>query len=138
MGEKVKVNVRGIHRDAQGNEMVSETVAFGEYYERGGSHYVLYEETLEEEGESIRTMIKIKEPFLELTRKGSVNTKLIFEKGELHRTSYQTPYGLMEFDVKTHQMDCRRMGKHMDISMEYDLLSGEEKIGSYRLEISVT
>ena len=44
MGEKVKVNVRGIHRDAQGNETESETVAFGEYYERGGSHYVLYEE----------------------------------------------------------------------------------------------
>ena len=59
MGEKVKVNVRGIHRDAQGNEMVSETVAFGEYYERAGSHYVLYEETLEEEGESIKTMMKI-------------------------------------------------------------------------------
>lgn len=123
--KKVQITVRGLQHDEDGSETVTETIAAGEYYEKGGSRYVIYEEILEEDGKPVRNIIKLKECLLELTRRGEAfNTRMVLEQGKTHRTGYATPYGLLEFGVRTDRIACRERDEAVEILAEYELLNG--------------
>lgn len=126
MTKEVRITVRGVQRSADGDETVTETAADGEYYQRDGSHYLLYEEVCEDG--SIKNLIKQREAFLQLTRKGAVSAVMRFEPGQIHGTEYATPYGLLRLGVKTHRLDCMAEGNRLEIQAAYDLTVGEEII----------
>lgn len=147
--KKVQITVRGLQCEEDGSETVTETAAAGEYYEKNGSRYVIYEEIPEETGRTVRNIIKLKECLLELTRRGAaLDTRMVLEQGRTHRTGYATPYGLLEFDVRTDQIDCREQDDVIEILAQYELLGGMEDdcrtagqtaqgLGLRRLEIRI-
>lgn len=135
MTRNVWITVRGIQRDADGNESVTETVVSGEYYEKGGSCYFLYEETPEGESGTVKNVIKQKDTLLELTKKGVVNARMVFEQGRTHMTNYMTPYGALALGVKTDRVECLTGPDSFALRAEYELLSGEELISECQITI---
>lgn len=133
----VRITVRGIQRDEDGNELVTETVSDGEYYERGGSIYLFYEEFPEEESRAVKHTIKCKENVLELTKKGLVNARIIFEPGQTHMTDYATPYGLLRLGVKTRGVNSLVGENVLEIQAEYALTSEEEILNECEILIRV-
>lgn len=134
MTKEVRITVRGVQRSADGDETVTETVAGGEYYQRDGSHFLLYEETGGEG--SIKNLIKQREKVLQLTRKGAVNAAMRFEPGQQHGAEYETPYGLLRLGVKTHRLDCLAEENRLEIQAAYALTAGEEIISECEIRIS--
>ena len=65
--------------DSQGDQEPIEIVVPGQYYFRNGSHYLRYEELLDETAEPTINYIKMSEKGLEVSKKGLVNVHMVFE-----------------------------------------------------------
>ena len=91
MTREVLLKVQGL-QIAPGEESEAiEVIAPGEYYFRNGKHYFLYDEVMEGQEESTRNIIKVRNDYMELTKKGVVNVHMVFEKNKQHVTYYYTP-----------------------------------------------
>ena len=83
MEKEVLIHVKGLHMlDTQDGEEPIEIVVPGEYYFRNGSHYLRYEELLEDQGDPTINYIKISPRGMEVRKKGVVNTHMVFEQGK--------------------------------------------------------
>ena len=100
----VLVSVKSIQRDSNGEDTVVELVSPGSYAERNGVKYVRYEESSVTGLEGVKTTIKIYPDSIVLLRKGSVNMRHEYIRGELKETVYETPYGELHMAVKTHEL----------------------------------
>ena len=83
MEKEVLIHVKGLHMmdTPEGDEPI-EIVVPGEYYFRNGSHYLRYEEMLDEQGDPTVNYIKISSRGMEVRKKGQVNTHMVFEQGK--------------------------------------------------------
>ncbi len=132
---EVQIVVRGIHRDEDGREAVTEFAGCAEYYDRGGSRYLIYEETDGENG-GTRNVLKWKkspdlpgddtQTVLELTKRGAVNARMVFEPGKTHMTDYATPCGLLQLGVETARVSCMEEADTLQLRAEYALTAQNE------------
>lgn len=127
--EKVKVTITGEHtRPGNSGEKESHTettrneVAGILRRAKGGVILLEYEEALEE-GVDIVTFnrVKIKPSSLEISRKGSVDTELVWKEGEDQDTEYKTPYGQMKMHIHTERYQTYQLerGKRIIAEAEY-------------------
>lgn len=101
MNKDVRLIIQGL-QFAENEESESvKTSANGTYYEKAGSHYVLYEEPFDEYGNPIQSRIKFSENYLQLHKSGPVKTDMIFVPGQRNIAKYQTPYGTMHIGIDT-------------------------------------
>lgn len=89
MQKEVLIHVRGLQMmDAQGDQEPIEIIVPGQYYFRNGSHYLRYEELLDETAEPTINYIKVSGKGLEVSKKGLVNVHMVFEQGKKHDLLY--------------------------------------------------
>lgn len=136
MGRLAWLTLTGRQRDPEGGETITELSAEAECYERGGSLYILYQEK-SEDGTLTKNRIKFKEGFLELTKKGSVNTSMIFEPGREHMTDYTTPFGLLRLGIRTDTVEARPKKGSLEITAAYTLSAGGKDISHCFISIKI-
>ena len=106
MDKEVLIHVRGLQTiDADGDQEPVEIVVPGQYYFRNGSHYLRYEEILEDFAEPTINYIKISPKGMEVRKKGVVNVHMVFEQGKKNMTYYTTPYGTIEMGIAATNMN---------------------------------
>ena len=114
MEKEVLIHVKGLHMmdTPEGDEPI-EIVVPGEYYFRNGSHYLRYEEMLEDHGDPTVNYIKISPKGMEVRKKGQVNTHMVFEQGKRNMAFYTTSFGTLDMKVnysldlnQEHVADC--------------------------------
>ena len=70
MTKDVLVTINGIHTmDEEDNDV--EMVVRGDYYQKNGKHYILYEEVLEGMEETVKNVIKISDSSMDIIKKGA-------------------------------------------------------------------
>lgn len=106
MDNYVSLAIVGRQRGEDGEEAVTKLYVTARYWQRCGSHYFLYEETLEESGAVIQNTLKLKDGVLELVKRGTVNSRMVFETGKTYLTDYDTPYGRLKIDLHTKALDA--------------------------------
>ena len=106
MAEKLTITLTGIQQDETGERDINSTTAPAEYYEKNGTHYIFFEEKDSETGSTVKSTIKFKNQILELTKKGNVTTRMVFETGQEFLTDYITPLGCLQMGIQTHSVDC--------------------------------
>jgi uncharacterized beta-barrel protein YwiB (DUF1934 family) len=122
--KEVRITIKGIQKNEEAEE-VMETAAFGEFAIVGSSYYLRYEE-ISEEGETIKTMIKLSEDRVEVTKKNGVDSKMIFVVGQTTSTDYATPYGTLQMEMETERADFGLVDDCLEVNLEYSLyLNGE-------------
>ena len=108
MTKEVIVTIQGLQFDAesQGEEELDkiESIYPGEYYLRSGSHYILYDELMEGEATPIKNVIKLRDKEFTLTKKGIINTQMVFTEGKKNMTSYVTPFGNIMIALDTEKI----------------------------------
>lgn len=105
MAEKIMLTLEGRQRDESGEETVTRLRTQADYSIRNGSHYILYEEKLPDSEAVVRNLIKLKGSVLEMTKRGPVSSRMVFEVGQSHRTEYVTPYGILPLEVCTQELE---------------------------------
>ena len=135
MARKAELSLTGRQRDQDGEESVTESRMTADYYEKDGSSYILYEETQEDSGDIVRSIIKYNGSTLEMTRRGAVRSGMIFQAGQAHRTDYVTPYGTLPLEVATREASFSRKEDGTVIRLEYTLSSGGQFLSHYTMDI---
>ena len=108
MDKEVLIHVRGLQTmDADGEQEPLEIVVPGQYYFRNGSHYLRYEEVMEDFAEPTVNYIKISQKGMEVRKKGVVNVHMVFEQGKKNMTFYTTPYGTIEMGIAATNLDLK-------------------------------
>ena len=108
MDKEVLIHVRGLHMmEEDGEQEPVEIVVPGEYYFRNGSHYLRYEEILEDFSEPTINYIKISPKGIEVRKKGIVNVHMVFEQGKKnnHKRKIKTDC-LPDYHIRLQSVFC--------------------------------
>ncbi len=137
MNKKVQLTISGLHMDAEAEHANVETVVNAEYFQRGDSHYLLYEEMVEGFEKPSKNRIKFRNDLLELNRKGLLETHMVFEEGRTHMTNYVTPYGQLLLGINTKRIQMQEQEKCIVVTVEYRLEADGEYLTDSRIELRV-
>ncbi len=104
---QVMLKIVGTQTSLDGEENTIELVTEGKYYEKNESIYLVYDESELSGMEGSTTTLKIdddKNRKVMMKRFGTNESKLIFEKGVRHKSTYKTMYGNMDMEIVTNQI----------------------------------
>lgn len=104
MKKEVLITIVGLHNSDSDSDKI-DTICDGTYGKLGETHVVTYEET-DEDGVVYKTTLRLRDGYLEVTKKGTITSKLVYEKDRKTVTEYNTPYGAisLEFDTKIFEV----------------------------------
>ncbi len=118
----------------EGDEPI-EIVVPGEYYFRNGSHYLRYEEMLEDHGDPTVNYIKISPKGMEVRKKGQVNTHMVFEQGKRNMAFYTTSFGTLEMGISATNLELKESDSRLDMKVNYSLDLNQEHVADCCLDI---
>lgn len=135
MTRRVYITITGVQRDDAGEETTAELSATGEYFEKNGGLYLLYEETDPESGAVIKNTLKTRGRNVTLTKRGIVQSQMRFAPEEMHPAEYVTPYGILRLQVYTEDVKILFGDAMGEIRLRYALYSGGELLSRCRLTV---
>ena len=136
MEKEVLIHVKGLHMmDAPEGDEPIEIVVPGEYYFRNGSHYLRYEEMLEDHGDPTVNYIKISPKGMEVRKKGQVNTHMVFEQGKRNMAIYTTSFGTLEMGISATNLELKESDSRLDMKVNYSLDLNQEHVADCCLDI---
>ncbi len=74
---------------------------------------------------------------VELKKSGAYTAIMTFSEGEDTKTQYITPFGNMEFDVKTYYVKKTQNDDFIVLELKYDLLSPETVMSKHEMIIKI-
>ena len=137
MNKNVVIRIEAIQRYPGQKPEKTVTEAGGEYFLRGGSTYVIFEESQEGFTEKVKSMLKIKNNSVELTKKGLIHSHMFFEEGVPFATEYKTPFGGFRLDIHTEKLEVKEMPDEIVVEIEYSLETQEQPVADCNIRISI-
>lgn len=127
MKKKVYVSILGsttVDGDCDNTEFVTE----GEYVQRNGKYFLKYQEQIDSDLGECSTVIKMNDDVVVMSRSGSANTQMIFEKGKRHMSHYETPLGSFTIGVSTDSLvvDVDENGGSVKVNYVLDINSSAQ------------
>ena len=120
MTRDVLVSITGARFSEHDKEDV-EMIIGGDYFWKNGKHYVLYEEVMEESGEVVKNTVKITPDSMDILKKGSINTHMVFQKGQKNVSCYLTPVGELTVGIETRDIEITETEDFLKVDVEYAL-----------------
>ena len=140
MTEKVYVTVKGLHvgtaADGSQDEDKIEVINVGVYKCVAGKEYIKYDEVYDD-GDKFKTIIKLKDNGVELTKKGTVTTHMSFIEGEKTRNLYETPYGSVYMGIYSKNVDIVHEENKITVAIDYSIEVNYQLVSDSRVEICV-
>ena len=126
-----KVLVTVSSKQAEGTETLSQEYRRmpGQYYEKGGARYLVYEEPEGESGRAARVVLCLRtDPALtlQITRKGESRTQITLVPGRETAGIFETPFGNIPLRVATRSLEIleetweRATGEDTQMSLPED------------------
>ena len=138
MDKNVLIHIRGLQMmDPADEQEPIELVVPGQYYFQNGSHYLRYEDLMDETStEPTVNYIKISSKAVEVRKKGLVNVHMVFERGKKNMTYYSTPYGTVEMGIAATGVMIEESENGIDMKVDYALEMNEEYVADCYLTVS--
>ncbi len=140
MTKEVLISISGLQFELNSEEPV-EVISVGEYYERNGKHYIVYDELLMEgdnSHEMTKNRIKISDDQVDIVKKGANNVHMIFEKNKKNLTFYNTPFGDLLIGLYTTAIKVSQEEEEIRVELEYALDINSNHISDCSITIKVT
>ena len=126
MNREVELVLSGLHASGQEQESEAvETVQPAQYFKRNDSHYLLYEEKMDEDQAPCRSRIKFRDHLLELTRQGTAEMHMIFEENKRH------------MGIETGRVLVEEQEDQIHVTVEYTLDHEGEPLSESCLKIHI-
>ncbi|MCH5273742.1 MAG: DUF1934 domain-containing protein [Lachnospiraceae bacterium] len=136
MTKNVIISLTGLQYAVEEAEAPIEVINFGQYYKKGETHYLFYEDT-GENGTSVKCRIKVSRDELELQKRDRLSTRLLFMPGEKYFTNYETPYGSLLVGVATQSLEFLEEEEFLRAKLRYDLEINNERTADCTLILKV-
>lgn len=136
MNKDVLIHVRGLQRmETDDAQEPIEIVVPGQYYFRNGSHYLRYEEMLDDTAETTVNYIKMSPNGVEVRKQGQVNVHMVFEEGKKNKTFYNTPYGTLQMGISATGLELKESEDGIQMKVDYALDMNEEHVADCYLTV---
>lgn len=135
----IKIKGKQIYDNQEEDQM--EFITDGQLYERNGAIYMVYEESEVSGMKGCKTTLKLQGETLRMKRMGvpGFNSEMYFEKGKRFSHTYETPYGPMDMEMLTREVnidfDKEALKGSIDVSYNVSLHGVAE--GKNKLEIEI-
>ena len=136
MNKDVLIHVRGLQMmETDDAQEPIEIVVPGQYYFRNGSHYLRYEEMLDDTAETTVNYIKMSPNGVEVRKQGQVNVHMVFEEGKKNKTFYNTPYGTLQMRISATGLELKESEDGIQMKVDYALDMNEEHVADCYLTV---
>ena len=135
MDENVVIKISGLQIVENTGDNV-EVIAKGKYYLKKDKHYLLYEEYENDENTKTSNMIKFNNDIVEITRKGQVDGKLIFQENQKKQSLYSTPMGDLLIEVLTKEIEVSDDDDDVNLKIKYQIHVDGNKVSDNEIDIS--
>lgn len=137
MKKDVLVSISGLQYEIDKDEAI-EVISVGEYYNRNGKHYVIYEEMLDNTDEVSNCTIKIAEKQIDIIKRGASNVHMIFEENKKNTTYYQTPFGDLEVGIYTSLIRVSEEEDRLIVDINYALDINYSYVSDCQIQLKIT
>ena len=137
MTKEVLLTIKGLQFNSENGNDTIEVITKGEYYEKNGKRYILYEEVMEGFEEKTRVTLKLGEGFLEVTKKGLTNVHMLFQEAKKSLTCYTTPFGEMLIGIQADKVEIKDTPGNIDIKVGYELEVNYEHLANCEIIIGI-
>ncbi|MDO5797746.1 MAG: DUF1934 domain-containing protein [Eubacteriales bacterium] len=136
MNKDVLIHVRGLQMmETEDEQEPIEIVVPGQYYFRNGSHYLRYEEMMDDSAETTVNYIKMSQDGVEIRKQGQVNVHMVFEQGKKNKTFYNTPYGTLQMGIAATGLELKESEDGIQMKVDYALDMNEEHVADCYLTV---
>ena len=135
MKKNVVITVRGLQPEVDADEPI-EVISAGTYMRKENTHYLSYEEA-DENGKITNNRIKITDTAIEMVKKGTVTTQMMFLLGEKQYACYATPFGDLTLGITTKKISVADNGNGLVANLLYGLEINGEHVSDCRLDVEV-
>lgn len=136
MTKDVLITIRGVHTlDHEDNDV--EMIIRGDYYQKNGKHYILYEEILEGAEERVKNVIKISPSSMDIIKKGVTNSSMLFEKNKKNLSCYSTPVGNLVIGIQANHFYVEEQENSIKVNVDYSLDINYEHMSDCRICVDV-
>ena len=136
MNKDVLIHVRGLQlMETDDEQEPIEIVVPGQYYFRNGSHYLRYEEMLDDSAQTTVNYIKMSSEGVEIRKQGQVNVHMVFEQGKKNKTFYNTPYGTLQMGIAAPGLELKESEDDIQMKVDYALDMNEEHVADCYLTV---
>ena len=133
MTKDVLITIRGVHTlDHEDNDV--EMIVRGDYYQKNGKHYILYEEILEGAEERVKNVIKISPSSMDIIKKGVTNSRMLFKK---NLSCYSTPVGNLVIGIQANHFYVEEQENSIKVNVDYSLDINYEHMSDCRICVDV-
>lgn len=135
MTKDVMISIRGLQFAEDDSDDEIETLQRGQYYEKNGSRFLIFDEYMEDFTEPARNVMRFKEKEVTLTKKGLINVQMDFEEGKKNLTSYRTPYGVMMLGMDTHKIELEEKEDELLLKIDYVLEANYQFVADCQISV---
>lgn len=121
MNKDVLISIKGLHFETGSTSDNIEVIQAGQYYKRGGMHYLVYDEPLEGTDQVSRNLLKFNDKSLSVTKKGPFAATMLFEEASKNMTNYSTPFGSVIVGLDTHNISLSDKENELTLNVDYSL-----------------
>jgi len=120
--------------DFGGQQEPVEVISPGRYYFKNGSHYLVFED-IEDDSSKCENLMKFRESYLEVSKKGSVNARLIFEKDKKTKSQYGTPFGILQIGISMTAVNLKEKEDSIEVTANYALEINDDFIADCSISL---
>ena len=136
MTKDVLITISGIQlMDEEDSDV--EMIVRGDYYQKNGKHYILYEEILEGAEERVKNVIKISPSSMDIIKKGVTNSRMLFEKNKKNLSCYSTPVGNLVIGIQANHFYVEEQENSIKVNVDYSLDINYEHMSDCRICVDV-
>ena len=131
------ISIRGIQfGDGQDGEKI-ESIQKGDYYFKNNTHYILFDEIIEDMEDPIKTMIKFKKGEMHLNKKGPINVTMDFMENKKTLTDYRTPFGSIVIGLEANRVVFQEEEKQIVVNVDYVMDVNYERLADCKIKIDI-
>jgi len=137
MKKEVTLSIEGRQTYQDQEPEIIELVTDGTMEFRSGGWDISYEETELTGLAGVTTTFRVEPDKVTLTRKGALNSQMIFQKDVVHESLYQMPFGALMLSVKATSVffDILPEGGVIDLSYNIEIENTQAGVIDYHLDI---
>lgn len=137
MKQAVVLSIRGSQRYEDQEPEIIELVTEGTMEFTNGGWDIAYEETALTGLEGVTTIFRVEPDKVTLTRKGALNSQMVFQQGVPHDSLYQMPFGALLLTVNATSVfyDIVPDGGVIDLSYDINIENTQAGVIDYHLDI---
>lgn len=137
MIKDVIIDIKGI----QGIDDESDTIEFttdGRFGLKDDEYYISYDEgQMLQDNTKVKTTLLVKPDSVVLSRSGSINSRMLIQKGERNTCFYNTPHGNLVLGIFGNSIEYDLTEKGGKIRIEYNIDSDLKLVSKNTVDITV-